>query len=200
MDPSTWDERYRSTELVWGAGPNQFVRMQCESLPPGDALDLACGQGRNALWLARLGWRVTGVDYSPVAISRARTLTAEEPSDVADRLTWIVADATLRAVDAETADLVVVAYFHLAPDEHARMLRLAAAALRPGATMVIVGHDRRNLTEGVSGPQDISLLYHPTALRAQLEEIGLVVELSETVHRETDAGTALDTLVRCHRP
>ena len=53
-----------SAELVWGAEPNQFVREQCERLPVGDALDLACGEGRNALWLARLGWRALGVDFS----------------------------------------------------------------------------------------------------------------------------------------
>ena len=55
MEPKEWDERYRSAELVWGAEPNRFVREQCSSLPPGDAVDLACGEGRNSLWLARRG-------------------------------------------------------------------------------------------------------------------------------------------------
>jgi SAM-dependent methyltransferase len=200
MDSSTWDERYRSTDLVWGAQPNQFVRRECESLPPGDALDLACGQGRNALWLARLGWRVTGIDYSPVAIGRARTLTAEEAPEVAGRLTWMVGDATQPTVEERSADLVLIAYFQLPPDDFGRMLHNAAHALRAGGTMVVVGHDRRNLTEGVAGPQDIDRLHDPAVLRAQLEELGLVVERAETVDRETDAGTALDTLVRCQRP
>ena len=58
---------------MWGKEPNQFVRQQCERLPVGRALDLACGEGRNALWLARLGWQVHGSDFSTVAIERART-------------------------------------------------------------------------------------------------------------------------------
>jgi SAM-dependent methyltransferase len=199
MDPSTWDERYRSSELVWGAQPNQFVRQECESLAPGDALDLACGQGRNALWLARLGWRVSGIDYSPVAIERARRLTTDEKPEVAARLTWTVADATQPGVEDRSADLVVIAYFHVWPDDLARMLRNAAAALRTGGTMVVVGHDRRNLTEGVGGPQDITRLHDPETMRAQLEDLGLVVDQARTVERQTDEGTALDTLVRCHR-
>jgi SAM-dependent methyltransferase len=199
MDPSTWDERYRSSELVWGAQPNQFVRQECESLAPGDALDLACGQGRNALWLARLGWRVSGIDYSPVAIERARRLTTDEKPEVAARLTWTVADATQPRVEDRSADLVVIAYFHVWPDDLARMLRNAAAALRAGGTMVVVGHDRRNLTEGVGGPQDITRLHDPETMRAQLEDLGLVVDQARTVERQTDEGTALDTLVRCHR-
>jgi SAM-dependent methyltransferase len=199
MDPSTWDERYRSSELVWGAQPNQFVRQECESLAPGDALDLACGQGRNALWLARLGWRVRGIDYSPVAIERARRLTTDEKPEVAARLTWTVADATQPGVEDRSADLVVIAYFQVWPDDLARMLRNAAAALRTGGTMVVVGHDRRNLTEGVGGPQDITRLHDPETMRAQLEDLGLVVDQARTVERQTDEGTALDTLVRCHR-
>jgi len=75
MDSAAWDERYRAVDLVWGSEPNRFV---AEALgarePAGRALDLACGEGRNAIWLAQRGWRVTGVDYSPVAIARAHEL------------------------------------------------------------------------------------------------------------------------------
>jgi hypothetical protein len=65
--------------------------------------------------------------------------------------------------------------------------------------MVVVGHDRRNLTEGVGGPQDITRLHDPETMHAQLEDLGLVVGQARTVERQTDEGTALDTLVRCHR-
>lgn len=199
MEPKEWDERYRSAELVWGAEPNRFVREQCSSLAPGDAVDLACGEGRNSLWLARRGWRVTGIDYSPVAIERARTLTSQEPADVAARLTWQVGDATAGLVDPRSSDLVVVAYLHLAPAEHWLVLANASAALRSGGTLVMVGHDRRNLTEGVSGPQDITRLHDPSSIRASLEDHGLAVDLAETVERPTENGVALDTLVRARR-
>ncbi|MFC7739793.1 class I SAM-dependent methyltransferase [Nocardiopsis composta] len=88
MDSKAWDERYRATGLVWGAGPNRFVVEQTEGLAPGRALDLAAGEGRNAVWLAERGWRVTAVDFSPVAVERGRRIAAERGADVE----WAAAD------------------------------------------------------------------------------------------------------------
>jgi hypothetical protein len=80
------------------------------------------------------------------------------------------------------------------------MLSRAATALRPRGHLLVVGHDKRNLAEGVSGPQDIELLYEPEELRSFLAEAcGLVVEIARTVERPTDDGVALDTLVRARR-
>ena len=59
MDAGEWDARYRDSELVWSAGPNQFVEECCADLPPGRAIDLAAGEGRNAIWLAEQGWDAT---------------------------------------------------------------------------------------------------------------------------------------------
>ncbi|HLU32183.1 MAG TPA: class I SAM-dependent methyltransferase, partial [Acidimicrobiia bacterium] len=72
-----WDERYREAPLSWPAEPNEFVEEELAGLEPGTAVDLACGEGRNAVWLAERGWQVTGVDFSSVAIDRARRMTAE---------------------------------------------------------------------------------------------------------------------------
>jgi SAM-dependent methyltransferase len=70
MGREAWDERYRSQELVWGAEPNRFVAEAFgDRSPAGRALDLACGEGRNAIWLAKRGWSLTGVDYSAVALT-----------------------------------------------------------------------------------------------------------------------------------
>jgi SAM-dependent methyltransferase len=200
VDARDWDEAYRSADLVWGTEPNRFIRQQCESLPVGDAIDLACGEGRNALWLARLGWRVLGVDYSAAAIERARALTAQEPPEVARRLTWRVGDVTTDPPHPGEADLVVICYVHLVPAEHEGLLVAAAGAVRPDGHLVVVGHDRRNLAEGVGGPQDASLLYTPANVSSVVASAGLQVELAETVERGTPAGVALDTLVRAHRP
>jgi SAM-dependent methyltransferase len=200
MEAADWDERYRSAELVWGSEPNLFVRQQCEALPVGDALDLACGEGRNALWLARLGWTVTGVDYSAAAIERAESLTAREPAEVAERLTWRVADITRELPPPGSVDLVLISYLHLAPVEQQAVFVSAAAAVRPEGHLVVVGHDLRNITEGVGGPQDASRLHTPERVAAVAAAAGLTVELAETVERPTPAGVALDTLVRAHRP
>ncbi len=201
MDARQWDERYAATNQMWGVEPNRFVREQCEQLTAGDALDLACGEGRNAVWLARLGWRVTGVDFSEVAIQRAEEATAQLPADVAQRLTWRVADVSRLDLAPASLDLALASYVQLPPPERDAMLTDSAAALRPAGCLVIVAHDRRNLAEGVSGPQDPVLLYDPAEMRHLLADFcGLVVEVAETVERPTPEGTALDTLVRARRP
>jgi SAM-dependent methyltransferase len=199
VDADAWDERYRATELVWGAEPNRFVREECEHLPPGRALDLGCGEGRNALFLARLGWQATGIDYSPVAIERAEKLTAEEPDEVRRRLTWQVGDVTTLDVPPEAYDLVLVSYIHLPPSQQEALFSMAAAAVALGGRLVVVGHDRRNLTEGVSGPQDETLLYDAAELRQQLTSAGLTVGFADIVERPTPDGVALDTLVTATR-
>ncbi len=100
MDPRDWDERYRTDELVWRADPNRFLVEEVEHMPPGRALDLACGEGRNALWLAAQGWEVTAVDFSAVGLAKGRRLATERGIRAnfveADVLTW---DPPARAFD-----------------------------------------------------------------------------------------------------
>jgi SAM-dependent methyltransferase len=200
VDAKAWDERYADSELVWGLEPNRFVRAQCERLPVGRAIDLACGEGRNALWLARMGWKALGVDYSAVAIERARQLTERERPSTAVRLTWQVADVTTEPVKPGGYDLALISYLHLPPEQITAVFRNAGHALAPRGHLVIVGHDRRNLREGVSGPQDESRLYDADEIREVLADIpDVVVEVGETVVRPTDDGDALDTLVRARR-
>jgi SAM-dependent methyltransferase len=200
MDASGWNERYRSADLVWGAEPNRFVRRLCERLPAGDALDLACGEGRNALWLARLGWRVLGTDYSDVAIERARELTAGEPEAVRLHTTWRVADVTVDLPKPDRYDLTLVSYLHIQPADFEALLRAAASSVRPSGRLVVVGHDRRNLHEGVGGPQDEDRLYVPDELAALARGAGLEIEIAETVERPVDDGVALDAIMRARRP
>ena len=200
MDAEAWDERYADTELVWGLEPNRFVRAQCERLPIGRAVDLACGEGRNALWLARMGWKALGLDFSAVAIQRAQALTEKERPSTAARLTWQVADVTTTPIKRGAYDLALISYLHLPPEQNAAVFRSAAHGLAPRGRLIVVGHDRRNLREGVSGPQDEFRLYDAGTIREVLADVpDLVVELGETVTRPTDDGDALDTLVRARR-
>ena len=76
MDARAWDERYAGAELVWSSRPNRFVEAEVAGLPPGLALDLAAGEGRNAIWLAEQGWQVTAVDFSSVGLDKGRRLLA----------------------------------------------------------------------------------------------------------------------------
>lgn len=194
MDRDAWDAAYAAAPgLVWTARPNRFVVEAVGDLPPGRALDLAAGEGRNAVWLAERGWRVVAVDFSAVALARGRELAGERGVQVS----WVEADVRGHPLDPAAFDLVVVAYLHLPAAEFAGVLHRAAGALAPGGTLVVVGHDRANLTGGVGGPRDPAVLYTPEELAAELA--GLRVHRAETVRRPVtvDDGPvdALDTLV-----
>jgi len=197
MTRDDWDRRYDTPELIWSGEPNRFLRAEAEGLAPGRALDLACGEGRNAVWLAARGWDVTGVDFSGRALEKARRLAAGQ--GVALRL--IEADLTEHVPAAGSADLVAVLYLHLPAPDRARVLARAAGALAPGGVILVVGHDLLNLTEGHGGPRDPAVLTTPEAVAAELP--GLVIERAERVRRpvSTDAGEveAIDTLVRASR-
>ncbi|AII05864.1 methyltransferase family protein [Rhodococcus wratislaviensis] len=197
MDAAAWDERYSQSELVWGAPPNAVVVERVTSLPRGRALDLACGEGRNAHWLATRGWEVTGLDYSAVALDKARRVAAEAPRSVRERLDYRVADVTDSDLGGEY-DLVLMIYLHLAPEERLQVVNRAISALKPDGILMILGHDAVNLSQGVGGPQDPEILYTPDDLVNSFDG-RLAVDVAERRFRETDAGTAIDALVVAHR-
>jgi 2-polyprenyl-3-methyl-5-hydroxy-6-metoxy-1,4-benzoquinol methylase len=192
-----WNARYSAAELVWGADPNRFLAAELgDAAPEGRALDLACGEGRNAIWLAARGWQVTAVDYSDVAIERARGLAAREGVDVE----WVCADVTRWTPEAQAYRLVVILYLHVPGDERRRVFERAASALAPGGSLLVIGHARRNLAEGAGGPQDPDLLLEPEEVAAELGALGLRVERAEHLQRpfETEEGEveAIDALLR----
>lgn len=198
MDATGWDERYRATELIWGVEPNRWVAQELADLPPGRALDLACGEGRNALWLAGLGWRVVAVDFSGVALEKARTLAAAQPYGA--NVEWVQADAT--TYEASAMDLCLLCYLQLSAIERRAAVHHAAAALAPGGTLLVIGHDSRNITEGAGGPQDPRVLYTAGDIAADLAETDLVVERSDALRRPVDGAPrpAIDALLRARRP
>ena len=192
-----WNDRYATAELIWGAEPNQFLVREVAELRPGTALDLATGEGRNAIWLARQGWRVTGLDFSAVALDKAREIA----TDLGVAVDWVHADVVGYQPEPAGFDLVTILYLHLERPERRQVLAAASAAVAPGGTLLIVGHDLENLTRGHGGPQDPARLW--VADEAMEELVGLVVEQAGQVVRlvETDAGTveAIDTLIRARR-
>jgi len=200
MDRKDWNDRYAAQELLWGAEPNRFLAEELREVAPrGRALDLACGEGRNAIWLAKLGWVVTAVDYSKVAIERARRLAAEQHVEVE----WIETDVTSFAPAAGAFQLVVIAYLHLPETSRRAVLAHAASALSLGGTLFMVGHARLNLTHGVGGPQRSELLWEPSEIRREVAALGLTVQRAEHVQRpvETAEGVkdAIDAVLRAER-
>ncbi|MER5336635.1 class I SAM-dependent methyltransferase [Micromonospora sp. NPDC002717] len=199
MDSADWDARYADApELVWTAEPNRFVVEETADLPPGRALDLAAGEGRNAVWLAERGWRVTAVDFSAVAVRRGQDLARERGVDI----DWQVADVTTYRPEAGAYDLVLIAYLHLPRPDLATVLRHAATSVRPGGSFVLVAHDLANLTADTGGPQDPAVLPTPEMVVAELP--GMQISRAETARRPVRVGDetvdALDTVVAATRP
>ncbi len=203
MDADAWDRRYADTDLVWSETPNQFVAEQLADLPPGRAVDLAAGEGRNAIWLARRGWEVTAVDFSQIALDKGRRLAGDTPVD------WQCSDATAWHASAPY-DLALVAYLQLPAEERRAAVRGAFAALRDGGTLLLVAHDATNLLEGTGGPQDPAVLMSADDVLADLGGETFEVIRAERVARtvvepghgeEPDRPdrTAWDCLVRVER-
>jgi len=191
MRAADWDQRY-AEQRQWSAEPNALVAELLAGLPPGDAVDLAAGEGRHALWLAGRGWRVTAVDFSAVGLDRGRAQSG------ADRVTWITADVRTWSPPPAALDLVLVAYLHLPEPDALALLTGTVGWLRPGGRLLVLGHDVENITSGIGGPQDPAILYGVDRL-APVAAL-LDVDRLEQVPRRTPEGTALDTLLWGRRP
>jgi SAM-dependent methyltransferase len=186
MRAQEWDERYAERQQ-WSAEPNVLVAELLAGVPAGDAVDLAAGEGRHALWLADRGWRVTAVDFSDVGLARGRA----QPG--AERVIWATADVTSWSAEPASLDLVLVAYLHLPEPDTTALLRRAVGWLRPGGRLLVLGHDVENLTAGTGGPQEATILHSVDRL-APVAAL-LDVDRLEQVARQTAAGPALDTLL-----
>jgi 2-polyprenyl-3-methyl-5-hydroxy-6-metoxy-1,4-benzoquinol methylase len=200
MDRNDWNVRYEAQDLLWGLEPNRFVAQEFGDVRPrGRALDLGCGEGRNAIWLAKLGWTVTAVDYSDVALERARRLAAHQNVEVE----WIEADVTTFESPPGAFQLALISYVQIPRPERRTALAHATSALGPGGTLFMIGHARLNLTEGAGGPKDPGVLWEPADISEELTALGLSIQRVEHVRRpfETPEGVkdAIDTLARAER-
>ena len=155
MDSASWDRRYEGSELVWTAEPNRFLVAETETLAPGRAIDLACGEGRNAVWLAERGWQAVGVDFSEVGLRKARELADSRGVNVE----WVAADLLDYRPDPHAFDLVLVFYLQVPAADRRPILHAAVDAVAPGGTFLLVAHDSSNLQHGHGGPQDPARLY-----------------------------------------
>lgn len=200
VERDDWNQRYATKELVWTAEANRFFAAEVAALPPGIALDLAAGEGRNAVWLAERGWKVRAVDFSDVAVEKGKQLASMRK--VADRIDFRVEDLRDCEIEVGRFDLVAVLYLQIPQSELVPILGRAARAVAPGGTFLLVAHDSTNLEHGYGGPQDERLLYDAARVVAAVGG-ELEIEKAGPVEREvkTDDGTrtAIDCLVRARR-
>lgn len=186
MDSTAWDARYASVEHPWGSAPPGALMSRCAALRPGRAIDLACGDGRNARYLAESGWEVEAVDFSPVAIEVASGL------DDSDTISYTVGDAREWRPERPT-DLVVISFLHLPIDELVAVLTTAATWLRPGGHLLYLGHALENFVYGVGGPADPAILPGVADL-ARASQGMRVVELTHLLRPHGDR-QAIDILL-----
>jgi len=197
MESTDWDQRYSTNELIWTGRANQFVEAHLAELEPGTAIDLGAGEGRNAVWLARLGWDVTAVDFSQVGLDKALDLAAQ--SGVAIKVDC--ADATTWAPDAPV-DLVMLSYLQLPAEAQTVVLAHAATWLAPGGTLFVIAHDRSNVHDGYGGPPSPEVCYTVDETLAAIGALDVTTAEVAQRHVDTPEGTkvALDTLVIARRP
>jgi SAM-dependent methyltransferase len=194
MDREAWNQRYQQKDFVWSVEPNRFLVPEAEGLTPGRALDLAAGEGRNAVWLATRGWSVTAVDWSEVGLEKGRLL-AEHQAVTVD---WVLADLREWEPPHQAFDLVIVLYLQPPAEVRSLVWPKAAGAVGKGGHLVAIGHDVNNLTEGWGGPPNRGFLYGTDEVVEAVED-QLEVVRAERVLRpvETDEGLrhAVDNIV-----
>lgn len=192
MDAEAWDERYRAADRLWSATPNIFVADRLADREPGVGLDLASGEGRNAIWLAEKGWDMTAVDFSSVALDRGRAISDQVEFIEADVLSW---------EPDRKFDLVLIAYLQIEAEPLSDLIFRARDWLEEGGELFLVGHDISNLDEGVGGPQAAELLWDLDLMLEWLGDLRLVEGgvVERPVEVDGDVRHALDTLIRAQR-
>ena len=180
MDRQQWNERYAARERTSLTEPNRLIVEEIGDAAPGRALDLAAGEGRHAVWLASLGWKVVAVDFSAAGLRRARARAEHERHHI----NFLLADVHTLPLQSAYFDLVLAAFFHPSPPERTTLYPAMARTLAPGGTLLLVSYDIANLTEGTGGPQNPEWLLDPPVLAAELEALGLEVKRAETIRQQ----------------
>ncbi|WP_433046931.1 class I SAM-dependent methyltransferase [Dactylosporangium sp. CS-033363] len=160
MSEQEWEDRYRAQDRLFSGNPNGVLVTEVTALEPGRALDVGCGEGGDALWLAARGWRVTATDIAPTALARG---AAADPSGT---VTWTHADLSTTPPPAAAFDLVSVQYFPLERAAGDAALQGLLAAVAPGGLLLYVGHDMADVPDPAPfRPEDY---YHPADVAKRL--------------------------------
>jgi SAM-dependent methyltransferase len=141
-----WEERYAG-DRVWSGKVNVQLQAEAASLVPGRALDVGCGEGGDAIWLASQGWDVTASDFAETALARVAEHAAE--AGVRDRVATRRIDVRTFEPDGETWDLVTAHFLHLPDGGMVDVVRRLTSAVAPGGTLLVVGHDPGDLATGL---------------------------------------------------
>lgn len=178
-----WDERYSEEEYIYGTQPNDFLASVAAKIPPGEILSLAEGEGRNAVYLASLGYRVTGVDGSAVGLAKAQTLAAERGVSIIT----IQADLGRFTIEPNRWHGIVALYCHLPSVVRGPLYRAAVRGLKPGGVFVLEAFSKEQLAYGTGGPPSLDMLMSLDELREDL--VGLTLTHAVKIEREVREGS-----------
>ena len=196
-----WDARYREhPTAIWSGKPNPVLEAEAADLPPGRALDVGCGEGADALWLAERGWRVDAVDISRVALERAKSHAATRNLEV----NWVHADLLTHPPVTGAYDLVNAQYMQLPQQEREAMYAALAAAVRPGGTLLVGAHHPSDLHSKIRRPNVADMFFTAEAVAAELDDQQWEILVAETRPRtasnhDGESATVHDTVLRALR-
>lgn len=182
-DREFWNEKYRHAHHHHG--PNETLVELASMLPVGTALDVGCGEGRDARWLSAQGWEVTGIDLSDVAIARARALAPGATWEVVDVASWR---------PAAQFDLVTSHFMHVAPEARVKLFENMAASVKPGGRLLFVSHHHSDHGTDIGRPKLAELFFTADEVKAVLDPSQWNVEFAGTRPR-TERGVAIHDAV-----
>lgn len=183
MSVTMWDERYGGNDYAYGREPNEFLRAEAARIPPGRVLCIAEGEGRNAVYLAGLGYAVTAVDFSAAGLRKAARLATERGV----KLDLVEADLSTYVPQENAFSSVVSIFAHLPTAVRQHLYPLLTQALLPGGVLVLEAYSQKQLQFGTGGPKDPSMLPSLNELKAGL--LGLEFVVAREVERDVSEGT-----------
>ena len=197
-----WDDRYRSSPALWSGHVNAVVMTETESLAPGRALAVGCGEGGDAFWLAARGWYVDGIDVSRVALERAAAHARDAGPEIESRISWAQRDLLSWEPPEATYDLVSVSFLHLHAANRTTVYAALARAVVPGGTFLVAAHSPLDIGV-VPRPPDPDLFFTADDLAAELDDTWEVVTSEARprpgVHPDGWDVTLHDTVLRAVR-
>ncbi|MEI6648466.1 MAG: class I SAM-dependent methyltransferase [Actinomycetes bacterium] len=194
MDSQDWDTRYKSADNIWSLTPNEFVAQYLEHLPTGSMIDLAGGEGRNALWFASRGWEVENVEFSKVALEKYADRAIK--SDLLEHCKATYADVTGNIHYAlRNVDLGVIAYLQIDSTGLSKAIQSLVSNIKPGGTFFGIWHARENLVDGYGGPQDPEVIPTEQAVREALVKSGISGASIELKERQVIVGAEVKVAV-----
>jgi SAM-dependent methyltransferase len=195
-DEQSFEEMYRATDALWSGRPNTQLVAEASDLPPGAALDIGCGEGADAVWLAARGWRVTAVDFAATALQRAAAHAAAAGQGVAARIEWVRADVTRWTPEPGSFDLVSAQFMHLLTEERRALFARLADAVRPGGQLLLVGHDFSDIAAGAHRPPEPERFFTAQEVAAALDPATWEVLVAEARPRPAHQHEGEDITVR----